>query len=158
MSLEIYEEVDSGIDKKLFEKVYMAFLKNFGLEDVLETELAIVDEQTIQSVNMSTRKIDQITDVLSFPTIEMKIPFEIGNYKQFVDLQTGEVIFGEIMLCYSRAVQQAEEYGHSITRECAYLFIHGLLHLAGYDHIVQTDKDAMRQKEEEILASLDIVR
>lgn len=158
MSLLIYDELSGGIDSVLLDTVYATFLKRFELDDVFDVEVAVVDEITIKEVNKHTRSVDDVTDVLSFPNIQIKFPFKKSDYEDCVDLTTGNIIFGEIMLCQKRASEQAEEFGHSFQRECAYLFLHGLLHLTGFDHTNDEEKKAMREVEEEILNSLKITR
>ena len=86
------------------------------------------------------------------------MPFRAEDYPFDVDFSTGQLMLGEIMLCYKRAQEQSLEYGHSIQRECCYLVLHGLLHLLGYDHIDERDKALMREKEEKILSALGVFR
>ena len=80
------------------------------------------------------------------------------NYPFDIDPETNSVFLGSIMICTDRAKEQAEEFGHSFEREIYYLAVHGLLHLFGYDHMEETDKAEMREKEEEILTVLDKTR
>ncbi len=156
--ISLYDEVGSDIDKEFLDKIYGATLGYFGLDDQFEIEVSVVDEDTIQSVNKATRGIDKVTDVLSFPTIEMTFPFDKDNYQDDIDWESGNVMLGDIMLCEKRAKEQALEYGHSYQRECGYLLLHGLLHLMGFDHIEEKDKVVMREHEEKILTSIGIVR
>lgn len=156
--ISLYNEVDSNVDKEFLDKIYYATLNYFGLKDDFEIEVSVVDEETIKSVNNQTRNIDKVTDVLSFPAINMTFPFDKNNYQDDMDWDSGNVILGEIMLCEKRAKEQAIEYGHSYQRECGYLLLHGLLHLMGFDHIKEEDKKIMRMHEEKILTSLGIVR
>ncbi len=159
MAIEIFDDVDCNLNQEFFDKIYLAYLDNLGLKDVFDIELSIVDGDTIKETNAMTRNVDSVTDVLSFPNLEMKFPFRQKDYKDFDrNPQTGNLFLGEIMLCQSRAQEQAQEYGHSFERECGYLFLHGLLHLAGFDHMTEQDKPIMRKHEEEILNSLGIVR
>ncbi|MDE6275848.1 MAG: rRNA maturation RNase YbeY [Clostridia bacterium] len=156
--LEIYDEVDSRLDTALIEKVFEEYKKRFDLPGNVSVELTIVDEDTIRQVNGQFRNVDSVTDVLSFPSLEVTLPFVADNYPNDVDPQTGEIMLGSIMLCYSRAVEQSVEYGHSTERESCYLVLHGLLHLLGFDHLEQADKDKMREQEEVILGKLGIIR
>ncbi len=156
--ISLYDEIGSNIDKEFLDKIYGAALRYFGLEDQFEIEVSVVDEDTIQSVNKETRGIDKVTDVLSFPTIEMTFPFEKDKYQDDIDWESGNVMLGDIMLCEKRAKEQALEYGHSYQRECGYLLLHGLLHLMGFDHVEEQDKVVMREHEEKILTSIGIVR
>lgn len=156
--LEIFDEIDSGLDTGLIEKVFDEVKKEFCLSDNLTVELSVVDEEDIRQVNKEFRNVDSVTDVLSFPSLDVKLPFNIDDYPHDIDLTTGELMLGEIMLCYKRAVEQSVEYNHSKERECSYLVLHGLLHLLGYDHIEESDKAIMREKEEKILTSLGLSR
>lgn len=103
-----------------------------------EISLALVDNQMIQELNQKYRDVDEATDVLSFPM--------------------DEELWGDVIISTERAVQQAREYGHSLERELAFLFTHGILHLLGYDHQAAGDKQDMHQKEERILGELNITR
>ena len=156
--LEIYDEVDSKLDTVLIQKVFEEYKSHFNLPGSVSVELTVVDGDTIRQVNREFRDVDSVTDVLSFPNLEVKLPFDAQDYPQDVDPQTGEVLLGSIMLCFDRAVEQSVEYGHSKERECCYLVLHGLLHLLGFDHIEQVDKDKMREQEEVILGKLGIIR
>ncbi|MEG2413630.1 MAG: rRNA maturation RNase YbeY [Clostridia bacterium] len=158
MAIEIYDEVDSGIDSAFVDKIYDATLQNFKLKDVFEVELSIVDKDTIQQTNKETRNVDSVTDVLSFPNLRVKFPVKLKDYADEKNPMTGKIILGEIMLCKDRAIEQAEEYGHSFDRECGYLVAHGLLHLLGFDHMQDDEKIVMRNHEEKILTSIGIVR
>ena len=89
--------------------------------------------------------------MLSFPYLEVKFPFKAEDYPYDVDPESGEILLGDIVLCYQRTLQQSVEYGHSKERESCYLVLHGLLHLLGYDHIKDEDKAAMRKAEEDVL-------
>ena len=156
--LEIFDEIDSGLDTELIQKVFNEVRSEFSLPDNARVELSVVDEDDIRQVNKEFRNVDSVTDVLSFPSLEVTLPFDIDDYPYDIDLSTGELMLGEIMLCYKRAVEQSIEYAHSKERECCYLVLHGLLHLLGYDHIQEQDKAVMRDKEEKILNSLGISR
>ena len=102
--------------------------------------------------------MDSATDVLSFPMLDAIKPFTKENYPFDYDTKTDSVFIGSILICESVARRQAQEYGHGFEREHAYLFLHGLLHLLGYDHIADEDKKAMREREEQILYLVEITR
>jgi probable rRNA maturation factor len=110
--------------------------------------LHLVGTATIRRLNAQHRRLDAVTDVLSFPLFE----------PDFV-LPGGEPVnLGDVVVCYPRAVLQAEEYGHSVEREVAYLVAHGVLHVLGYDHEVDHERERMRAKEEEALQPLGFTR
>lgn len=158
MPIELFDEVNSNIDKSFVDKIFYATLEHFGMPDDVEVEINIVDEDTIKEVNKTTRQIEKVTDVLSFPTLNHPLPYNKDEHLDDINPDTGNVMLGELLLCEKRAKEQAEEYGHSYERECGYLVLHGLLHLLGFDHIQEEDKAEMRKHEEEILNSLGIVR
>lgn len=125
-----------------------------------EVSVVLTTDEEIRELNLEYRGIDSPTDVLSFPL------WENGDPGQVIDPDTasrsvapGEpVALGDIVISLPRAVAQAEEYGHSLRRELAFLTVHGTLHLLGYDHVTQELEKTMRAKEEAILASLDLRR
>ena len=120
-----------------------------------EAETVFASEEEIRTVNRLQRGIDAVTDVLSFPALTLKAgeypPFTAGNFPYEVEPESGRVFLGSIMICESVAKRQAIEYGHSERRERGYLFLHGLLHLLGYDHMEEEDKRIMRVAEEAVL-------
>ena len=125
----------------------------------LAVELVFVDSGEIQRLNRETRGIDKVTDVLSYPALELVKgePLKGEDYPWDID-EDGNLLIGSIAICTARAKEQAEEYGHSYERELHYLLVHGILHCLGYDHMVDEEKAEMRAKEEEILGVLGIVR
>lgn len=125
----------------------------------LSAEIVIVDGETIRQLNRDTRGVDAVTDVLSYPTLaDIRGKRLIrADYPNDLD-EEGNLFLGSIAICESRAHEQAEEYGHSYLRELHYLATHGLCHLLGYDHMDEGDKREMREKEERILAKLNLTR
>ena len=110
--------------------------------------LHLVGDETIRALNAEHRDKDAATDVLSFPL------FEPG----FALPPDEPVHLGDVVVSYPRAVAQADEYGHSVEREVAYLVAHGVLHVLGYDHEEESDRLRMREKEEEALRPLGFTR
>ena len=113
-----------------------------------EVDLLFVDNETIREMNREYRDKDMATDVLSFPMYEADE--EIDDEE--------EILFGDIVISLERAQEQCQEYGHSLEREVMYLLVHGLLHLAGYDHMEEEDKKQMRAQEEKLLAEIGSIR
>lgn len=107
----------------------------------------VTDAEEMQKLNASYRNIDRVTDVLTFPAWE-------GD----AILCPPDGYLGDIAICYERAQEQAEEYGHSLERELAFLAVHGSLHLLGYDHMQPEDERKMLQKQNEILNAMGITR
>lgn len=120
-------------------------------------DVTIVDGETIRQMNAEYRDKDAVTDVLSFPMYE----FLNGVPQEELEAEpdSGCVMLGDMILCYTRACEQAEQFGHSPARECGYLTTHSVLHLLGYDH-ERNDEDTrlMRSKEEDNLAFLGLTR
>lgn len=137
-------------------------VKTFNITNEIEINVEFVSRLAIKKLNKQFRNINKVTDVLSFPTLELKMPLENMLLKQnFVDdinPETNNIMLGDIYICFNRVKKQAKEYGHSVLRESCYLFLHGVLHLLGFDHIKEEDKTEMRKYEELVLNNLDIQR
>ena len=122
--------------------------------------VTLCDDSRIRDVNQQFRDIDRSTDVLSFPSIrypEGKTAGEcIDLLRQEYDDDLNSCFLGDIVISVPHIVSQAREYGHSFEREAAYLLVHGICHLMGYDHMTDQDKIKMRKKEEMILAEISI--
>jgi probable rRNA maturation factor len=114
--------------------------------------LLVVGEETMREFNLEHRGQDRPTDVLSFPLLE---PGEEITQAD-MDPQTGEVVLGDIVLSLPAAERQADEYGHSLAREAAYLAVHGALHLMGYDHESEREDKLMRKLEESVLEAVGL--
>ena len=151
-------KVYSEQTEEIFQKIADEACSLLGLGGVGQVEVCFVDGEEIKSLNAQTRNIDKVTDVLSFPMLNEIADFTEENYPLEYDYFSGEVTVGSIVICNEVAIMQANEYGHSEERERCYLFTHGLLHLLGYDHIEQADKEKMREMEEKILLKLGIGR
>lgn len=128
-----------------------------------EVSVIFIHNEEIREINLKYRGIDEVTDVLSFPMLhypENKVFKEVYTNYEFDqnDLYDGKLVIGDVAVSLEKAKEQSEEFGHSFTRECAYLTVHSMLHLLGYDHIEETQKNIMRKREEEILATFNISR
>ena len=132
------------------EKILPLYAEQEGLPDALVIGLTFCDDDAIRAINAEYRGIDRATDVLSFPLYERDDEIEL-----FDDELSP---FGDIVLSVPHAIAQAEEYGHSVEREVCYLVVHGLMHLAGYDHIEPEDKIEMRAEEEALLNKVGVTR
>lgn len=120
------------------------------VDDLAEVSLMFTDDETIHEMNREYRGIDRPTDVLSFALEE--------GEKEEIYGGPEENLLGDIIISVETAARQAEEYGHSVEREMAFLALHGMLHLLGYDHMEEEERQEMRAQEEAILASLGITR
>ncbi len=152
-----------NVDKEyisLATEIYNAVLKHFNQqEDIFEIDLEGVSREEIHEVNIEQRGVDRATDVLSFQYIEeLNLPCTIEDYPMDIDYETGKIMLGDILVCMDIMKEQAIEYNHSEEREVAYLTLHGILHLLGFDHMTEEDKAVMRQQEEAVLNSLNITR
>ena len=135
-------------------------MADFVESDVdLAIELIFVDGEEIRRLNVQTRGIDKVTDVLSYPTLDgIKGQALKGEDYPFDIDEEGNLLIGSIVVCCQRAQEQAKEYGHSYERELHYLIVHGIMHCLGYDHMTEEEKAEMREKEELILGKLGITR
>ncbi|EKQ50326.1 MULTISPECIES: rRNA maturation RNase YbeY [unclassified Clostridium] len=144
-------------------KVIEFALKEEEVNIACEVSLVFVDNNEIKEINNSTRRINKETDVLSFPMLEYenkKVFKEMYKGYEFSqsDFDGDELVLGDIVLSLEKALEQSKEYNHSYEREAAYLVVHSVLHLLGYDHMEEEDKKVMRSREEEILEKLNITR
>lgn len=110
-----------------------------------EVSVTVVDEQEIKALNNEFRGINKVTDVLSFP---------IGDRNP----ETGETVLGDIVLCAEKIISQAQEYGHTRKRELAFLTCHSMLHLLGYDHIEDEERQEMEELQRRILDKIGYTR
>ena len=126
-----------------------AVAKLHDLDDMTEVDITIVDDEEIHQLNRDYRNVDRPTDVLSFALDE--------DDEDEPELLEGQLhLLGDIIISAETATRQAEEFGHGLEREIVYLAVHGLLHLLGYDHMVEEDKVIMRAKEEEALSAINL--
>lgn len=161
--LEQEYELDLGINyKELARTVIEAALDYEECPYECEINIILTDNAGIHQINKECRAIDCPTDVLSFPMAEYSIP---GNFDKLEKEQpecfhpeSGELLLGDIILSLDKVKEQAKSYGHSTEREYAFLLAHSMLHLMGYDHMVEPEEKIMFQKQEDILANLHITR
>ena len=133
----------------LIRKACTATLKLEGFEDSAEVNVTLVNDEMIREMNRQYRDIDASTDVLSFPLGEN------GIYDE--NPETGAKMLGDIVISVEHALSQADLYGHGIEREVAFLTVHSMLHLLGYDHEQGgLQKTIMREKEEQVLDALGL--
>ena len=138
-----YIEIVRKVIKKCFE------VENLD-EKNLYINIVLTNPRNIKKMNKEYRNIDKETDVLSFPMFEKKELEERNNLIKDV--------LGDVVISIDRVKKQAIEYGHSFERELAYMVVHGFYHLMGYDHMEESDKTLMREKEENVLEKLNILR
>lgn len=139
--------------KKMLKDVLLTALKSEDFGKNAEVSLSFVDNEEIHRLNREFRGIDRPTDVLSFPMIDDEE--DAGD----IDIYDDSVVLGDIIISAEKAVSQAQEYGHSVERELAFLAVHSILHLLGYDHETsKEDEKEMFAKQENILNIAGITR
>ena len=120
-----------------------------------EVSVTLTDNEGIHEINMSERSIDSPTDVLSFPMLDFDSPGDLSyveKYPQdYFNPESGELLLGDIVISLEKVASQAEEYGHSQKREIAFLVAHSCLHLFGYDHIDDREREEMEELQNNIL-------
>lgn len=151
----IYNNIEELKEEEaIIEKVVQAVLEEENVLRELDVNITITNNEEIHKINKEYRNVDRPTDVLSFPMFSRE---EIPTLKENANNDVEEIL-GDIIISIPKVKEQAEEYGHSFTRELAYLTTHGMLHLLGYDHMIDEEKEEMRAKEEKILEKLKITR
>ncbi|AGK97082.1 rRNA maturation RNase YbeY [Clostridium pasteurianum] len=153
----------SSENEKTIKDIIDYSLKEEGVNMPYEISVILIDNREIEEINGEMRGIHKITDVLSFPMLEYpegKVYKQVYGENKFEEifLDEGMIVLGDIALSLEKAKAQSIEFDHSFIRECAYLTIHSVLHLMGYDHIKEEDKVVMRKREEEILNKFNINR
>lgn len=158
MSIFFENELDKELPSNyehIVSEVIDAALDYAGCPYECEINVIFTDNEGIQAINKEHRGIDAPTDVLSFPMIDYSVPGEFEWLEESTDYyfnqDTGELLLGDIILSVDKISSQAEEYGHTKKRELAFLTAHSMLHLFGYDHIEDDERQAMENMQEEIL-------
>lgn len=150
--------------EKLLTKVIKAAILSEACPYECEVNLTLTDNDGIRVLNQEYRELDVPTDVLSFPMVDYEVPGDFSHLdtleakNMYFNLETGELLLGDIVISVERAREQAQEYGHSLEREIAFLTAHSMLHLMGYDHMEDEERVVMEQKQEQILQELGITR
>lgn len=143
-------KISTGV-RMLIRRCCNAVLVNENFEGSAEISVRFVDDEIIHELNREYRHVDRSTDVLSFPLGENGV-YDINH-------DTGAKILGDIVISMQHAVMQADLYGHSLQREIAFLTVHSMLHLLGYDHEAEgLERVRMREKEEAVLTQLGLKR
>ena len=126
----------------------------------MEMSVSFVSPAEIQQLNNEYRQVDSVTDVLSFPTIDLaKRVIDFDQLEESnLNPTTGNLNLGDVIICQEQAAAQAREYGHSLKREICFLVLHGLLHLLGYDHVESADEEEMTTLQEQILQKAGLNR
>ena len=167
VQINFWDEIAEDINEEelaLAKKVIEHILQKEGCPFDCEVNLTMTDNDGIQAVNKEFRDIDKPTDVLSFPNCDFDTPGEFSQFRDedvYFDCFNPEndyFVLGDIMISRDKMLAQAEEYGHGVTREYAFLIAHSVLHLIGYDHMEEEEAKHMEAKQNEYLNDLGITR
>ena len=134
----------------------------FNIHHEAEVNLTLTDNEGVHEINRMYRQIDAPTDVLSFPMLSYEQAGDFSaleeDYEDNFNPDTGEIMLGDIVISVDRVREQAAAYGHSERREFAFLIVHSMLHLFGYDHMTPEDAAVMEPKQRQILEEMNISR
>ena len=148
--------------REVAEKVFTFTMGYLGCPYEAEVSLLLTDDETIHQINKEQRDIDRATDVLSFPMTDYVTEGDFAFLEEegadCFHPETGELLLGDIVISGDKVLQQAESYGHSPLREYAFLIVHSLLHLVGYDHMEEQEAKRMEKKQADVLESMGITR
>ena len=165
MSFYLEEEVEIKFGfnyQELAERVINFCLDYSAFPYEAEVNLTLTDNEGIHQINKEFRQIDRPTDVLSFPMLNYTVPgdFAFLDEEDNCDFNpdTGEAMLGDIIISVDKVFEQAENYGHSVEREFAFLITHSMLHLFGYDHMEEEEAQLMEAKQKDILQKMNILR
>lgn len=176
--IDFENELNAHFDFDAILLIKKILKKTLIIENVpydVSINVSLVSKQKIRALNKKNRNINKSTDVLSFPNISFKSASNFDSYLikkndnidivfpynlniAILDFNNKTVFLGDIVLCYDKIISQANEYNHSIKREFAFLVLHSLLHLLGYDHIKKCDEKIMFDKQKYILNELKIIK
>lgn len=160
MTCDFETEVEIAFDfdyMKLYERAVAATLDTEGCPFEACVALLFTDDDRIREINRESRGIDASTDVLSFPMHEFSRPSDfsrIGKEPGDFDPETNEVFLGDIVISQDHVLSQARQYSHTPQREFAFLIIHSMLHLCGYDHMEEADRILMEDRQKLVIESL----
>lgn len=165
--MTVFFENESSLSFDFPEEEYLAKLIRAVCDYVhcpyeVEVSVTLVDRDRIRQVNHEFREIDRPTDVLSFPMMEYNSPADFTGEAFCTSIslspESEELILGDILLCAPVVCEQAAEYGHSRLREFSFLVVHSLLHLFGYDHMEEGEREVMESAQREIMNMVQINR
>ncbi len=159
MTINIEYEAAKKLDlpyEEIIETVVVDALDYENCPYEAEVNVLLTDNEDIRQINNEYREIDSPTDVLSFPMVDYEKPSDFDRLEDmandYFNPETGELLLGDIVVSVDKVLEQAEKYGHSQTRELAFLVAHSMLHLCGYDHMEEEERLEMEKKQEEILS------
>lgn len=159
MNIQIEKETDFDLDldyEKIIDEIVNEALDYMKCPYEIELNVVLSDNEGIHQVNLEQREIDAPTDVLSFPMLDYETAGDFSFLEREEEIynfnvDTGELLLGDIMISLEKVREQAKEYNHSEKRELAFLVAHSMLHLFGFDHVKDEERVEMEQMQEEIL-------
>lgn len=165
MTINFEKEVNTNFDfdcEALAKDVITFTIDHEEFPYEAEVNLTLVDNEEIHTINREYRNIDRPTDVLSFPMLSYEAAGDFSkledNYDDNFNPDTGEILLGDIVISVDKVAEQADSYGHSQKREYAFLIVHSILHLFGYDHMTPEEAAVMEAKQNQILDEMNITR
>lgn len=165
MTISIEYEAEKKLDlpyETIIRDVVEASLDYENCPYEAEVNVILTDNETIREINRDHRQIDAATDVLSFPMVDYETPSDFDHVEDAVEdyfnPETGELMLGDIVISVDKVEEQAEKYGHSQTRELAFLVAHSMLHLCGYDHMEEEERLEMEDRQRAILETRGYTR
>jgi probable rRNA maturation factor len=161
LTLEWSSELKETIPGEWVDKLKIILDQAGKMEGIHAGEVALtfVDDEAIRELNRTYRGLDKVTDVLSFALAESGVdePTIVFDSDDWEEIPDGDLL-GDIVISVPRAKEQSEQYGHSLEREIGFLFVHGFLHLIGYDHQDEAAEQIMFAKQERILSEFGLTR
>lgn len=154
VEIEVVDVETKENEEEIINKVVLTVLRLEQIKHDIDVYVMLTNNEEIHRINKEQRDVDRPTDVLSFPMFERD---EIPSLKEEKKDDIPEIL-GDIVISIPKVIEQANEYGHSYERELAYLTTHGMLHLLGYDHMIEEEKKIMREHEEKVMNELKIYR
>ena len=165
MTINFEKEVNTNFDfdcEALAKDVITFTIDHEEFPYEAEVNLTLGDNEEIHTINREYRNIDRPTDVLSFPMLSYEAAGDFSkledDYDDNFNPDTGEILLGDIVISVDKVAEQAESYGHSQKREYAFLIVHSMLHLFGYDHMTPEEAADMEAKQRQILDEMNITR
>lgn len=165
MTLNIEYETEVKLELDYKKIITTVVEKSIDMEECpyeVELNVFLTDNDEIREINKNYREIDAPTDVLSFPMVDYESPSDFSKLEEYAEdyfnPETGELLLGDIVISVEKLMEQAYEYGHTKERELAFLIVHSMLHLFGYDHMEDAERIIMEQRQSKVLEELQIVR
>ena len=159
MTIEIEYETETQLDipwEQIIREIIPAVLEYEECPYEAEVSVILTDNAAIQELNREYRQVDAPTDVLSFPMLSFERESDFSHVEDCVEdcfnPETGELVLGDMILSVEKVMEQAEKYGHSRERELAFLVTHSMLHLCGYDHMEEAEREEMERRQDDILS------